>query len=307
MIFLCFLVLMLFLAGCGLVARQTGSTSSTPGVVSYKVFTFTAPALVNSERLAWSSDGNWIGFQAGYDIYRVSKQPNSTPVKVTSANTSTFEGGGYRVGFLADGRVVYYYGWIDGTPTDRNMHFMAASSAQVENVPSPSVLHAFNGNMVGMGTDVAATPENITLSGTGDKAIINWNSTPFYGLYLLDWSSGTLNATALNYLNAFISPEGDYIAFIASPNLVGYRPVGSGTETILGAGSDVSWAANGVIGYVSNAGYIRHDINQSATVAYQIPDGLLLQNVVINGTGDKIAYRWFDMLDSGVAVGELRP
>lgn len=111
----------------------------------------------------------------GWDVFRVPAAAGATPVRVTKYEDDSdhWEKGGEAVScYLGDGHLAYYVGWFI-TIDDKDMHVMAAAPNQVENFPLPSVLHTFNGSVVGLGANNAASPDALSISGDGMRAVIS--------------------------------------------------------------------------------------------------------------------------------------
>ncbi|NTV46721.1 MAG: hypothetical protein HGB11_09460 [Chlorobiales bacterium] len=287
------------LSGC----KEDNSNNATgPRIETTSVFSGTQ-FLVHSNRLDWSPDGQWITFE-GVDntnpnVYKVTAIANSTPVRVTNYDPVSWDNGGEAVSYLTNGTLAYYVGWFY-VADDKNMHVMAAGATQINNAPAPGVLHTFNGSDVGLLANSASSPEAMSLSGDGVKAIVSWGSTA----YTLDWSGANVSsALVANASDAAISKDGSKIAYVNSANIV-IRAFSGGATTVVGGGSSPSWTQDGRLGYVGNGGYVVYTPGAGTSKTY--PSSLYLQNATISWDGTKIAYRTFGGPNTGISVGLLK-
>ncbi len=126
--------------------------------------------------------------------------------------------------------------------------------------------------------------------------------------YILDWTLGAVVATTIDskYMEADISRDGNYLAFITTSNVVGYIIMGEVTENIIGSGSYMSWTNDNKIGYLDYAGgYTLYDVNTQTSKNYSVASGTFLQCAVVNWDGTKIAFRTFGGGNTGISVGVL--
>ncbi|MDD4527739.1 MAG: hypothetical protein PHF25_06885 [Candidatus Margulisbacteria bacterium] len=152
------------------------------------------------------------------------------------------------------------------------------------------------------------------MTADGNKAIVvwGWQAPGSTSAYLMAWTStpgnDPISSTLLDakYMEADISKDGNYISFVTTANLVGYRDIGGETENIIGQGSNISWTDDNKIGFVDFiGGYSLYDTNNQTLKNYSIEAGYFLQCAVINGAGTKIAFRTFGGPNTGIAVGIL--
>lgn len=308
-----FLFALFILAGCGTVNNSTNPNVSGT-ITIYSVFNGAIPESVNSTRFSWSPTSNLIAFETSeFNVYRVTADENSTPVTVTAYETiSSSNDGGEAVSYIADGSLCYYVGWIYGSPDDRDMHVMNALPHQVYNSPTPSILHRFNGDNVGISHNAAESPEVLSMTSNEEKGVIvwGWQSSGSTRAYLLDWSNGAVTSNRIDnnqkYMEIDISKDGNYFAFVTTANVVGYLNAGEVTENIIGSGSNISWTNDNKIGYVDyDGGYTLYDLNTKTSTNYSVNSGTVLQCAVVNWDGTKIAFRTFGESDTGISVGVL--
>lgn len=286
--------------GCGGGGDAPAATAPLgPRVVSTSLFS--GPSiLVFSQPAAWSPDGTRIAFEgaaagaSAIDIFTVSAT-GGTPVRATAYGVDP-ERGGECPAFLADGRLVYYRGWQG---SDRNMHLMVASAAQAEDTPAATVLRSFNGSDVGLSANAAGSPETLTVSGDGLKAVATWTA----GQWLLDWTAGPVAATeVVGGGGAVLSPEGTRLARVKDGNVV-VRVLATGTETVVGPGADPSWATGGRLGYTSGATYMVVALDSGVIRTYAVSG--LFQVPVLSPDASRVVYRSFGGANTGLSVGQL--
>jgi Tol biopolymer transport system component len=307
--FMCLAALM-FLGGCGSPGDDDGGTGpgTNPHVAVTTIFSGSA-YMVYSVRPEWSPDGGTIVFAGGPsgNIWKVAGTAGSSPVAVTNPDSSAWEYGGYTPCCLADGHIVYYLGWLGN---DHDMHIMGAEPTQVRCMPPPVVLRAFNGSDVGMALGAAASPDVLSLSGTGDRGVALWGAS----LFGLNWGSGTIVASRLSdgiagpVFDPVISHNGDRIAFADSSRHVVWIPFAGGTPTVVGEGRYPSWSGNGhLLGYVNGnaTAYVVHDVVAGTSKSYAIGATQVLQYPCLSWDGTKIAFRTFGGANTGISVGLL--
>jgi hypothetical protein len=261
---------------------------------------------VYSVKMDWSPDGNYIVFAGGPsgNIWKVQSIPNSTPVSVTD-NLSTGDGdGGYTPGYLSDSRIGYYLGWLQN---DQKMHIMASSLNQINNSPAPSVLHEFNGFNVGLGLNSASSPNELSISGDGLRAVGQWNNT-----YTMDWSGQQLVSVDVSDMigsgvNFMISRDGNKITY-QDKGEIKWIYFQGGDSNLIGKGSYPSWNGDGtLLGFVdeTSKSYKIFDFKTNKTSSYSIPGSQIFQYPVLSWDGKKIAFRRFGTTESGISVGEF--
>jgi hypothetical protein len=299
-------------SNCNMSSPTDGRTGATPRVTVTTVFTGTSPS-VESVRMDWSLDDQWIAFKGGVqgnsDVYKVSATASSTPIPVTAWDNQYWERGGYAPCFLDADYLAYYVGWIDSV-NDQNMHIMRASPAQVADVPAPFTLHTFNGDFVGQLHNAAASPSSITMSSDGSRALVVWEtglSQWSSGIYLLDWTSDSAVATKIDSTGyGVLSRDGMTIVLQKQDFTISYRPAGVGQETAVGTGQYPSMSGNGLIGWVAGTGYMDYMVYDTAThTTKTYPCGVSPQCATLSSDGKRIAFRTFSGSNSGISVGEL--
>lgn len=296
------LFLMLFSCGNGDNGVDPGDS---PQVDVYKVFSGTK-YMVYSVRMDWSPDGSYIVFAGGPlgNIWKVRSLPNSTPAAVTDILSTDGGDGGYTPSYLSDSRIGYYVGWLKD---DRKMHIMASSVNQVNNSPAPAILHEFNGSDIGLGLNSAASPNELSISGDGLKAVGQWNSA-----YTMNWSGQQVVAVNISDIigtgvNLMISRDGAKIAYQDKGEIKWINFQG-GTATLIGKGTYPSWNGDGtLLGYLdeTSKSYKIYDFKTNKTNSYSVSGSQIIQYPALSWDGKKIAFRIFGAADTGISVGEL--
>jgi Tol biopolymer transport system component len=261
---------------------------------------------VYSVRMDWSPDGSFIVFAGGPsgNIWKVRPEVNSIPVPVSDISSNKSEDGGYTPSYLSDGRLAYYLGWFTG---DQTMHIMAGDLNQVKNVPASSILHTFNGSHVGLTLNSASSPNELSVSGDGFRAVGLWNKT-----YTLDWSgkqfaSIDISNTVGIASNFMISRDGSKIAFQSSGQIKWISFQG-GTPNVIGNGACPSWNGDGsLLGYLDETGktYKIYDFKTGQTKSYEISYSGNFQYPVLSWDGGKVAFRQFGTTETGIGIGIL--
>lgn len=296
------LIAVLALLGLGGCKEDNGTSVSGPRIETTFIFSGTQ-ILVHSNRLDWSPDGQWIAFEgvdSNPNIFRVPALASSTPVRITNYDAVTWDNGGEAVSYLSNGTLGYYVGWFY-VANDKNMHVMTAGSTQLNNSPAPGLLHIFNGSDVGLAANSASSPEALSLSGDGVKAIVSWTNA----CYTLDWSGAGVSAVQVTSASdAAISKDGSKIAYVNGSGEVVIRAFSGGAVTVVGTGASPSWTLDGRLGYAGNGGYVIYTPGTGASKTY--PSSLYLQNAAISWDGTKIAYRTFNGGNTGISVGILK-
>lgn len=288
----------LALLGC------SGTTEPEPKGPRVEITTIFASGVnVNSNRLDWSPDGQSICFEASdMNLYRVAASAGSPPVRVTLRNTTTWDSGGEAGSYLNDGRLAFYSDPFSDA-VDKDMRIMAASSQTVNYSPAPTVLRQFNGYLVGVGQDLAKSPQGLSISGDGTKAAILWSLD---SVYLLTWSVTPSSVEKLGIaVDAVISRDGNTVAILAGDGIITVRPWIGGASTTVGAGSFISFGDRGKLGYVGEGGYVVYDIETGAKKIYTVPAGAYLQNAALSWDASKVAFRTFGTSDMGISIGIL--
>ena len=260
---------------------------------------------VYSVKMDWAPDGSFLVFAGGPsgNIWRVPAAENSIPIQVTDISSDGNKDGGYTPSYLNDGRIAYYVGWL---LNDKTMHIMAAAKDQVKNSPDPSTLLSFNGSQVGLGLYSASSPNELTVSGDGLRAVGQWNE-----IYTLDWNSLPLASVNLSSVigaasSLMISRDGAKIVY-QSAGEIRWIPFGGGASHLVGKGTYPSWNGDGsLLGYIGETGnYIVYDLNTGQIKTYRFPDSGIHQYPVLSRDGKKIAFRRFGTTESGISVGIL--
>ncbi len=299
-------VICMLAVGCG----DLGNGSSENSDMRITAVFSSSTVSVYDNRMDWSPDGQKVAFEGmingegASDVFRVAAVEGANPVKVTQYDTVTWDNGGEAVSYLSNGNLAYYVGWFFSPIEDRNMHIMVATPTQVENSPAPSVLHTFNGDVVGLGHDYAASPEALSISGNGNRAIISWTTKT----YTLDWSGGPVPVTALvpDAADAAISRDGARIAYRKADGNIVWRAFGGGAETVVGPGQFASWSEAGKLGYMSGNQYIIHDPAAATSVSYAVPSSVIgLFHAALSWDGKRVAFRTFGGPNNGISVAEL--
>jgi hypothetical protein len=296
---------LLILFSCSKSDNGTGS-GDNPFVDIATVFNGTS-IQVYSVKMDWSPDGSFIVFAAGPsgNIWKVRAQENSTPVSVSDTSSAGDYDGGYTPSYMSDGWIAYYLGWLH---SDQLMHIMAAPENQVKNSPHPTVLRTFNGPDVGLSQYSAASPNELSVSGDGVRAVGSWGNS----VYTLDWSTGQcMSADISNQVGAafslMISRDGSKIAY-QTESQIKWIPFQGGAATVVGAGIYPSWNGDGILlGYLDGTGksYKVHDFKTGTTKSYDIFYSGTLQYPVLSWDGRNIAFRRFGTVDSGILIGAL--
>jgi hypothetical protein len=294
-------VMCMLVSGCG--ELMNGASESADMQITR---VFSSPTIsVYDNRMDWSPDGQKVAFEGNpMDVYRVAAVEGANPVKVTQYDTVTWDNGGEAVNYLSNGNLAYYVGWFFSPTEDRNMHIMVATPAQVENSPAPTVLHTFNGSDVGLIANSAASPDALSISGDGNRAIISWTTKT----YTLDWRSGPL-VTALvpDAADAAISRDGARIAYRKADGNIVWRAFGAGAETVVGPGQFASWSLAGKLGYLNANRYIIYDPAAGTSVSYEVPSNVVgLFHAALSWDGKRVAFRTFGGLNNGISVAELK-
>jgi len=280
--------------------------------VAFTTIFSSATQLVYTVRPDWSPDGSNIIFSGGPNahVYRVAATAGASPVGVTNTASEEWEDWGYTPCVLADGRIAYYLGWIGD---DHDMHIMAAGATQEEGVPAPVILHQFNGADVGMGQDVAGSPEVLSVSGDGSRAVVLWGSST---LYTLDWSGGPVAAVRLSdaiggtIWDPVLSRDGERIVFVNGDHEIAWLPFAGGTPQVVGSGLYPSWSGDGeLLGYVNDdfESYVVHDMSGGTDTHYSLSGASSLQYAALSWDGTKFAFRTFGGPNNGISVGTLVP
>jgi len=302
----------LILLGCGGGGSGSNSSGGSSPAVSVTTVFLSSGYDVFSDKLDWSPDGRTIAFNgsvttgtagSSMDVFTVAAQAGATPVQVTDWTSQGFMNGGNTPAYLGDGTLTYFTGWWAGTEA---MQLMAASTGQVLDVPAPTVLHAFNSSNLGQAANYSANPEPVTLSSDGSKGVYCWiASGASWGIYLLNWTSGaTPVVTPLTGMTTCVlSKDGSYLAYVKTNGQVAFSPVG-GAETILGEGSNPTWAQGNRLGYVTSAGYTIYTVGTGATKTWPAT-GTTFQNAAISWDATKVAFRTFSGTSTGVSFATL--
>jgi len=301
-------VLALGCSGGGGDDSPTPPAPTGPHIATTVIFSSANP-LVYNVKPEWSPDGTKIAFEAGYtnpanandpdnggwDVYTVSATQGATPVRVSKYSDAHWDDAGKAPAYTSNGTLVYWVGAIDG---QTGLHLMAAATGQAENLPAPSIYRSYTS------ADVPDTwsPGGMTISADGTKVIQIWAGTSC----LLDWSGGGAAPAATNFPGAIlgvISREGTHMAYEKGDGTIAYKALSGGSETVLGAGSNPSWATGGRLGFAVSTGYKVHDIDTGTSVTYAGSGPY--QEPSLSWDASKIAYRNFGSANTGISIGRL--
>jgi hypothetical protein len=290
--------------GCG----GKGGGDTGPHIATTVIFSSVNP-MVYSVKPEWSPDGTKIAFEGsytnpsnpsdpdngGWDVFTVNATPGATPVRISKYSSTSWELAGRTPTYTSSGILVYWVGSITG---QTGLHLMAAATGQVENSPAPSIHHSY------ASADVPSTwsPNGMTISGDGSKVVQIWS----LGSCLLDWSGGGAAPVSTTFTGAsqgVISREGTHIAYGKSDGTIAYKAISGGAETVLGTGSNPSWATGGRLGFAVSNGYKVHNINNGSAVIYAGSGPY--QEPTLSWDASKIAFRNFGAANTGISVGTL--
>jgi len=299
------------LGGCGSPGSHPATSpgsNTAPHVAVTTIFTGSSPT-VYSVRPDWTARDSSVVFSGGPsgNIWKVAARAASTPVPVTNPDSSSWVYGGYTPACLADGRSVYYLGWLG---SDENMHLMVAAANQVRCLPSPTILHSFNGSDVGLSPGSANTPDALSLSGSGDRALALWGRD----LYLLDWRSNALVATRVTVpgggpvFDPMLSRDGSRLAYADSAQRVTWIPAAGGAPTVVGQGLYPSFSGDGhLLGYLNTTGtaYVVFNLTAGTSILYALESNQIVQYPRLSWDGTRIVFRTFGGESTGISIGQL--
>jgi hypothetical protein len=220
-------------------------------------------------------------------IWRIPVAANATPVPVTDS------AGGCAARYLSDGRIAFWRGSVGGDP---DMHIMVASAATVAGVPAPAILQRFNGRDVGLAPNASRPPAMLSIAGDGRRAVGGGAAAGH--IYLLDWTSGNLEARPLEVGNlgqvnqAAISRDGTRIALATATGTIAHAPFSGGAPTVLGAGECPSYNQDGTrLGHLDETGgqYVLHNLAAGTSQRFTLP--VPVYDPVLSWDGRQIAFR----------------
>ncbi len=257
------------------------------------------------DRIDWSDDDRWLLYAAGpgSGIFRVAVDGQSHPVPVSDPDDTSWLDADYSPVALRGGRVAFFHGWYRG---DTRYHLLVADSSSIAGT-GIAILHRFSPDLVGLSASQISSPQALTISADGNRAIGFWRAA-----YLLDWPAGDPDTAPTVRRLTTVTAAGD-LALTRDGSRLVYRDghgelvieeidVGN-TPVPVGAGTLPAWDGTGErLVYLDPAGRI---------VVWDLPDGRRtvhlpdtetpITALALSWAGDRIA-----MLVKGAERFELR-